>query len=366
MFQCWECGFCSACQGFSLQSALHSKCHTLLYAGLVNHGEPAFPNFLGLYEKIQKFMDRIPDHCTFIFLHKEVHWSWTNNSESTFNFYVLADTILETDIDVHHCLHASSSTLTKSSGSQPPPHSSIPSSASSQPSSIPDTSLPHHPSGSNSSCNPVTQPQALIAVLDLLLDVSPTTTSISSNIFDDVVLPTVLDDDTNSNSLPLYDLPSDSVSPIFHAFVSSTDLVIFASISSRFNAILDSRCMTHIICDRHIFWSYHENLTVPVGTANCGKLNTLVHGEVCFWVFIDDQPIILILSDCLHALDMPINLLSVGFMTDCNLELCFNKETTTIYFSELSQLRGKSLQATVPNCLSFLHCDFVLPGFLTD
>lgn len=56
------------------------------------------------YEKIQKFTDGIPDHQAFTFLQEEIHQSWNNNSEGLFDFFTLANTILETNIDVCHQL----------------------------------------------------------------------------------------------------------------------------------------------------------------------------------------------------------------------------------------------------------------------
>lgn len=67
------------------------------------------------------------------------------------------------------------------------------------------------------------------------------------------------------------------------------------------------------------------------------------------------------LKDCLHAPDVPINLLSVGSMVEHDLKLIFKKGSTSIFFLSLvPSLHGSSIKASVYSCLSFLFCDFVL------
>ncbi|KAG6871232.1 hypothetical protein C0993_003628, partial [Termitomyces sp. T159_Od127] len=94
---------------------------------------------------------------------------------------------------------------------------------------------------------------------------------------------------------------------------------ILDHVSLNFNALLDSGCSTHLIWDRRYFWTYDTLGAVNIGTANCGTLVTLAKGEVCFQAHINGKTIIITLPDCLHAPDVPINLLSVGSMTDRNL-----------------------------------------------
>jgi len=66
-----------------------------------------------------------------------------------------------------------------------------------------------------------------------------------------------------------------SALPPHLAFLQSMNLFALASFALHFNTILDSECTTHIIKDRQYFWMYHSKLATPVGTANCGVLNTL-------------------------------------------------------------------------------------------
>jgi len=153
-----------------------------------------------------------------------------------------------------------------------------------------------------------------------------------------------------------------TVSMPYQDFIQSLDLVVFAIFQQHFNVILDSGCTTHIICDHHFFWTYHLEQATPVGTANCGVLNTLARGEVRFTIFIGGQLHTICLWNCLHALDVSINLLSVGAMTEQDFKVYFEKPGTFVHlpltFSSATHL---TFMATVINHLSFLQCDFVLP-----
>ena len=78
-----------------------------------------------------------------------------------------------------------------------------------------------------------------------------------------------------------------------------------------YNSILNSRCTHHIL-----FWDYDTTQTIPVKTANCGFLSTLACGTVRFRVTSGNCSVVFVLKDCLHAPDAPINLLSVGALTE--------------------------------------------------
>ncbi|RDB27573.1 Retrovirus-related Pol polyprotein from transposon TNT 1-94 [Hypsizygus marmoreus] len=145
-------------------------------------------------------------------------------------------------------------------------------------------------------------------------------------------------------------------------FLNNNEPVVLASLSSRFNAILDSGCTTHIFQDRQLFWTYNTALATPVGTANCGVLRTLARGEVRFRVLVDGQPLVIRMQDCLHAPDVPINLLSVGAMTERNMKVVFEKQITSVLFPKsIPSLEGSAFMAAVHHRLSFLYCDFILP-----
>ncbi|KAF5383168.1 hypothetical protein D9615_004993 [Tricholomella constricta] len=145
-------------------------------------------------------------------------------------------------------------------------------------------------------------------------------------------------------------------------FANAADPHVLASLADQYNVILDSGCTVHIIRDRKFFWTYDTSLAIPVGTANCGVLKTLARGETRFRVEIDGIYQIFCLKDCLHAPDVPINLLSVGSMTERDMCLVFEKDVTSIHFPDsLPHLSDHTINATVVRRLSFLHLDFVLP-----
>jgi len=196
--------------------------------------------------------------------------------------------------------------------------------------------------------------------VDTIHDTSPTSSSI---------VPPVPVSPTQSDIFYAYalcDWPMvvfvSSVSTPYQDFVQSLDPVAFAIFQQCFNSILDSRCMTHIICDRRFFWIYHPEQATPVGTANYGILNTLACGEVRFTVLIGGRMHTICLQDCLHAPDVPINLLSVGAMTERDFEVYFEKKGTFVHTPSTSSLGAHLIfMAIMINCLSFLYCDFVLP-----
>jgi hypothetical protein len=138
--------------------------------------------------------------------------------------------------------------------------------------------------------------------------------------------------------------------------------VILLACAFSFNLVLDSGCTHYIICDRALFWSYDTTLATPVKTANCGSLQTLACGSVRFCVLSDGHTVTFILNDCLHASDAPINLISVGVLTEKGVIFTFSRGQTTIAFLfDHPVLPSFSLNATILNHLSSLDCDFVFP-----
>lgn len=111
--------------------------------------------------------------------------------------------------------------------------------------------------------------------------------------------------------------------PLYLSFVSSADPMVFIFISLCFNAILNSGSTTHIIKDHQYFWTYDSSLAVPVSIANCGTLNVLAQGKCCFQAHVNSKSVTLILSECLHAPDVPINLLLVGLIVEHGMDIHF-------------------------------------------
>lgn len=83
-----------------------------------------------------------------------------------------------------------------------------------------------------------------------------------------------------------------TISPPFGSFLNDTNGVSFASLTQHFNVILDSGCTVHIIHDHCFFWTYDRSQAMPVGTANCGILNTLAKGEVRFEALVGGSKVI--------------------------------------------------------------------------
>ena len=113
---------------------------------------------------------------------------------------------------------------------------------------------------------------------------------------------------------------------------SASSPIAFAASSFPFNSILDSGCTNHIFRDRNVFWTYDTTLATPVKTANCGFLNTLARGSVRFRLKSGNHSAIFVLKDCLHAPDAPLNLLSVGAMTEKGATFMFAPGATSIVF----------------------------------
>lgn len=173
----------------------------------------------------------------------------------------------------------------------------------------------------------------------------------------------IANNNINNINLIAY-VASESKSSLMHyvAFLQSTSPIALVFISNQFNSILDSGSTMHIFCDCQCFWTYDINCTVPVGTTNCGILHTLAHGQARFQMHVEGKNIIITLEDCLHVLDILINLLFVGSMVEHNLRLLFECGSTSIFFpSSISALNNSSIKALVHNHLSFLFCDFVSP-----
>ena len=130
-----------------------------------------------------------------------------------------------------------------------------------------------------------------------------------------------------------------------------------------FNSLLDSGCTHYIIQDRVLFWTYDTTRATPVKTANCGFLQTLARGTVRFRVVSGGRTVTFILNDCLHAPDAPINLISVGALTEKDAVFTFRKDVTTISFPhDHPVLPSFSFHASVLHRLSFLNCDFIRPS----
>ena len=102
-----------------------------------------------------------------------------------------------------------------------------------------------------------------------------------------------------------------------YAFASAFDFgsAAFIALGNIYNTILDSGCTHHIIRDRTLFRNYADR-ALSIGTANCGSLEALGTGDVQFRYPFGDRFVTFTLRGCLYAPTAPINLLSVGALTE--------------------------------------------------
>ncbi len=157
-------------------------------------------------------------------------------------------------------------------------------------------------------------------------------------------------------------LSQSSLDPPDTTFLDMKNLLAYTSVIKSFNCFLDSGCSVPLIHDHNTFWTYDEEGALNVQTANCSVLNTLAHGEVQMLVDCGKQPVTLIWSNCLHAPDCPVNLLSVGAMTEHRMCLVFKDPYVTIFFPhDKLELKDLSFKADIINHLPFLHCKFIFP-----
>jgi hypothetical protein len=131
---------------------------------------------------------------------------------------------------------------------------------------------------------------------------------------------------------PLVSLISIIPSP-YMDFLSAMEPRALTTFTQNFNTLLDSGCTTHIFRDHRLFWTYQDDATTPVGTANCGILQTLGRGEIRFCITGSDRSQHTFRArDCLHALDVPINLLSVGQIQEQRHCVIFDFGETSLQF----------------------------------
>jgi hypothetical protein len=95
-------------------------------------------------------------------------------------------------------------------------------------------------------------------------------------------------------------------------------------------------------------------------------MTALGRGDVKFRLLVGDQSILWTLKDCLHAPDVPVNLLSVGAMQDAGIDFHFPAgpvvRDTILYLPQsISSKSRLRVCATRINRLSFLQCNFLDP-----
>jgi hypothetical protein len=178
-------------------------------------------------------------------------------------------------------------------------------------------------------------------------------------------------DANDDDSFDVYDVPIPQAS----TFVSSAFLLgqavshLTTRSSSHVNTLLDSGSTHHIIRDKTLFSNYDTAGATSVGTANCGVLMALGSGDVALCLPFGDQFVTLRLKGCLHAPDVPINLLSVGVLQSRHIAVRFEPGTSSVPpFTEIvfptdhPVVPGYVLRASIFRNLSFLSCTFIIPA----
>ena len=136
---------------------------------------------------------------------------------------------------------------------------------------------------------------------------------------------------------------------------------------SKLNTVLDSGSTHHIVRDRSFFQTYDTSRALSVKTANCGALQAKAMGDVALEICLNGRKFDLLLLDCLHAPDVPINLFSVGVFQEGGFRVLFepgdgaansSPYTDIIFPGNHSVLPDHRLRARFINRLSFLSCTF--------
>ena len=157
---------------------------------------------------------------------------------------------------------------------------------------------------------------------------------------------------------PVNEITFDSYAMPVHEFFDELTNAYMA-FPPQLDTILDSGCTSHIFRDRSLFWNYREDTSTSIRTANCGILSTLGRGDVKVRLSIGGQTITWTLQNCLHAPDVPVNLISVGLLQNSGMTIAFGKGSTILSFPPSHG--SLSFEAVIYNRLSFVRCDFIRP-----
>lgn len=114
----------------------------------------------------------------------------------------------------------------------------------------------------------------------------------------------------------------------------------FAMITCEIPTLLDSGCTNHIIQNWNHFFSYDINGALNVKTANAGNLSTLASGNCYYKIPIIGwlKHLMLEMHDCLHALNIPVNLLSTSTMLEKHFSFYMSKKEVRVYIPGTDRL----------------------------
>ncbi|KAG6824266.1 hypothetical protein H0H92_007401 [Tricholoma furcatifolium] len=292
------------------------------------------------YQKTQKFVDGLLNHLGWAVLKDRMHQFWLRNNTLDHNVFTF-DSLATEVLDIHYkwkSLQRKPASIPPSSSKSPPSDATPDKTDSSTPRSSLKCSNCGGTGHTGDRCwqkgGPLehTHNKLRVNVASELLDESCALAPVDETT---ECVPDVIESDANEIFVSAYD-SLDSLAgceePPFAAFVRTALPSTVAFFSTKYNSILDSGCTTHLFKDRDVFWFYDESGAVDVGTANCGTLSTCARGKVRFRAHVDAKHVIFVLKDCLHAPEVPINLLSVGSMVENHLHLVFESASTSITF----------------------------------
>ncbi|KAG1836756.1 hypothetical protein DFJ58DRAFT_846792 [Suillus subalutaceus] len=103
---------------------------------------------------------------------------------------------------------------------------------------------------------------------------------------------------------------------------------VSCAVSLPFSTILDSGTTVTLVKDQKFFHTYSMEESMPVHTANHGILETTGHGTCIGWMTIGKHHLRVKLSNCLHAPNAMLNLLSVSCMNAKGWDVNFKSNMT--------------------------------------
>ena len=143
------------------------------------------------------------------------------------------------------------------------------------------------------------------------------------------------------------------VNPLGHLLLLHWTILItpHLSLGGKFNSCLDSDFTDYIITSQALFQNYTAEGAVDIGTANCGSLSAKGLGDVTFEVPFEDH-YVPFTCGCLHAPDVPMNLISVGALNESQLAVVFQPDSPTTISYPLTdpELPGFTFSTTVLFC----------------